>query len=88
MKLRKWEDLPQEMQNDEVRKYYEILKKKKASLMFKRIFGTIPVRKLFVAWLEDVSMPVIDCLGDEFLNYVKDGMKITVSLDGTVTVEE
>lgn len=38
-------------------------------------------------WLEDVSMPVIDSLGDEFLNYVKDGMKITVTPEGTVTVE-
>ena len=38
-------------------------------------------------WLEDVTMPVIDCLGDEFLNYVKDGMKITVKEDGTVIVE-
>ena len=38
-------------------------------------------------WLDGVSMPVIDCLGDEFLNYVKDGMKITVSEDGTVTAE-
>ena len=38
-------------------------------------------------WLEDVSMPVIDSLGDEFLDYVRDGMKITVTPEGTVTVE-
>ncbi len=38
-------------------------------------------------WLDDVSMPVIDCLGDEFLEYVKDGMTITVKEDGTVVVE-
>jgi len=38
-------------------------------------------------WLEDVSMPVVDRLGDEFLSYVKDGMTITVAEDGTVTVE-
>ena len=38
-------------------------------------------------WLEDVSMPVIDSLGDEFLDYVKDGMTVTVSEDGTVTVK-
>ena len=31
-------------------------------------------------------MPVVDCLGDEFLNYVKDGMTITVEEDGTVVV--
>ena len=38
-------------------------------------------------WVDKVSMPVIDCLGDEFLNYVKDGMKITVKEDGVVVVE-
>ncbi len=38
-------------------------------------------------WVEKVTMPVIDCLGDEFLEYVKDGMKITVEADGTVVVE-
>lgn len=38
-------------------------------------------------WVDGVTMPVIDSLGDEFINYVKDGMKITVDNDGTVTVE-
>ena len=40
-------------------------------------------------WLEgdNVKMPVIDSLGEEFLNYVKDGMKITVKADGVVEVE-
>ena len=37
-------------------------------------------------WLPDVKMPVIDSLGDEFLNYVKDGMTVTVKEDGTVCV--
>ena len=38
-------------------------------------------------WLDGAKMPVIDCLGDEFLDYVKDGMTITVGADGTVIVE-
>ncbi len=38
-------------------------------------------------WLDNVKMPVIDSLGDEFLSYVKDGMKITVNSDGSVDVE-
>ena len=38
-------------------------------------------------WLEDVSMPVVDSLGEDFLAYVKDGMNITVQEDGTVTVD-
>ena len=38
MKLRKWEDLPQEMQLPEVRRYYDILAKKCSMLIVKRVF--------------------------------------------------
>ena len=38
MMLCKWENLPPEMQTEEVRKYYDVLKKKKLSLFFKRVF--------------------------------------------------
>lgn len=38
-------------------------------------------------WLDEVSMPVVDCLGEEFLAYVKNDMMITVKQDGTVIVE-
>ena len=38
-------------------------------------------------WLDDVSMPVVDSLGEDFLAYVKDDMTITVQEDGTVSVE-
>ena len=38
-------------------------------------------------WVDGVTMPVIDCLGDEFLDYVKDDMTVTVEADGTVCVE-
>ena len=38
-------------------------------------------------WLDNISMPVVDCLGDEFLEYVKDGMTITIKEDGVVVVE-
>lgn len=38
MILKKWEQLPLEMQTEEVRKYYDILKKKQISLFFKRVF--------------------------------------------------
>ena len=39
-------------------------------------------------WLNDekAKMVVVDSLGDEFLNYAKDGMSITVKEDGTVEV--
>ena len=35
----------------------------------------------------DSKMPVIDSLGEEFLDYVETGMSVTVAEDGTVTVE-
>ena len=38
-------------------------------------------------WLEDVSMPVIDSLGAEFLDYVKNDMEIRVLDGGIVEVE-
>lgn len=41
MLLKKWEQLPYEMQLVEVRKYYDILKKKQISLAFKRVFDVI-----------------------------------------------
>ena len=36
---------------------------------------------------EHSKMPVIDGLGQEFLDYVKTGMTVTVGEDGVVTVE-
>ena len=38
-------------------------------------------------WVDGITMPVIDSLGDEFLAYVKDGMKISVKANGIVEVE-
>ena len=40
-------------------------------------------------WLkgEHTKMPVIDSLGEEFLEYVKDGMTVTVKADGVVEVD-
>lgn len=38
-------------------------------------------------WLDNEKMPVVDSLGDEFLEYVKDGMKISVKDGGIIEVE-
>ena len=38
-------------------------------------------------WLNDVKMPVIDSLGEDFLDYVKDGMTVSVKDGGIVEVE-
>ena len=41
MKIIEWEQLPPEMQTEEVRKYYDIIKQKKVSLFFKRVFDLV-----------------------------------------------
>ena len=41
MKIVDWEQLPLEFQTEEVRKYYDILKKKKISLFFKRVLDIV-----------------------------------------------
>ena len=65
------------------------MKRQPACMLFSNHIDSLAAAGAVLAdvWLEDVSMPVVDRLGDEFLSYVKDGMTITVAEDGTVTVE-
>ena len=46
--MRKWNDLPREMQVEPVKKYYEILRHRKGSLIAKRIFDVIVASILIV----------------------------------------
>jgi len=46
--LRKWEDLPDNMKNDSVREYYDILYKKRFNLFVKRIFDIVVVLLTFI----------------------------------------
>lgn len=41
MLLKKWEKLPAEMQTEQVREYYDVLRKKRTSLFFKRMFDIV-----------------------------------------------
>ena len=41
MKILKWDQLPPEMQTEEVRHYYDILKEKSLGLFFKRVFDIV-----------------------------------------------
>jgi lipopolysaccharide/colanic/teichoic acid biosynthesis glycosyltransferase len=41
MLLKKWDDLPENMKNESVRYYYELLYKKRSSLLAKRIFDIV-----------------------------------------------
>ena len=65
------------------------MKRQPACLLFSKPIDSLAAAGAVLAdvWLDDVTMPVIDSLGDDFLNYVKDGMKITIEDDGVITVE-
>lgn len=64
------------------------LGKQPACMLFSKPIDPLAASGAILAanWTE-AKMPVIDGLGEEFLNYVKDEMTITVDIDGRVTVE-
>ena len=53
--LKKWEDIPVEMQIEEVRPYYKSLKKKSASLVLKRVFDIFMALALIIV----LSIPML-----------------------------
>ena len=65
------------------------MKRQPACMLFSEPIDSLAAAGAVLAdvWLPDVSMPVVDSLGKEFLAYVKDDMKITVLEDGQVEVE-
>ena len=65
------------------------MKRQPACMLFANHIDSLAAAGAILAdvWLDDVTMPVVDCLGDEFLSYVKDGMTITVKEDGVVCVD-
>lgn len=67
--LKKWESLPKELQNESIRPYYEILKKRKVSFVLKRAIDIIcsivliiilsPILIFFAIWIKlDSKGPV------------------------------
>lgn len=65
------------------------MKRQPACLLFANHIYSLAAAGAVLAevWIDDITMPVVDCLGDEFLDYVKTGMKVTVKEDGTVIVD-
>ena len=65
------------------------MKRQPACMLFSEPIDSLAAAGAVLAdvWLDDVTMPVIDSLGEDFLNYVKDDMTVTVKEDGTVVVE-
>lgn len=66
------------------------LKRQPACMFFSEPIDSLAAAGAILSdiWLNDVNMPVIDSLGEEFLNYVKDDMNITVEENGIVKVED
>ena len=66
------------------------MKRQPACMLFSEPIDSLAAAGAVLAdvWLEDVTMPVIDSLGEAFLDYVRDDMTITVKEDGMVIVEE
>lgn len=65
------------------------MEKNPACMLFSNQIDSLAAAGAVLAdvWVDGVSMPVVDSLGDEFLDYVKDGMKITIKPNGVVEVE-
>ncbi len=65
------------------------MKRQPACMLFSKPIDSLAAAGSILAsvWLEDVKMPVVDSLGDEFLDYVKHGMTISVKDGGIVCVE-
>ncbi len=69
MLLKKWADIPEFMKNDEVKRYYDMLSKKRCSLFVKRLFDIImsfllcillsPVLLIIAIWIKiDSNGPI------------------------------
>ncbi len=65
------------------------MERQPACMLFSKPIDSLAAAGSILAsvWLPEVQMPVVDSLGDEFLEYVQDGMTVTIAEDGTVTVE-
>ena len=65
------------------------MERQPACMLFSKPIDSLAAAGSILAsvWLDGISMPVVDSLGDEFLAYVQHGMTITVKENGLVEVE-
>ena len=65
------------------------MERQPACMLFSKPIDSLAAAGAILAsvWLEGSQMPVVDSLGDEFLEYVKDGMTVTIKEDGLVCVD-
>ncbi len=63
--------------------------KQPACLLFsKHIDSLAAAGAILAAYWTDVNMPVVDMLGDEFLDTVKDGMTVEIKDNGVVEISD
>ena len=60
-----------------------------ACMLFSKPIDSLAAAGAILAdvWVDGASMPVVDSLGDDFLEYVKDGMTVTVKDGGIVEID-
>jgi predicted aconitase with swiveling domain len=65
------------------------MERQPACMLFSKPIDSLAAAGSILAsvWLEGVQMPVVDCLGDDFLDAVKTGDQIEVKEDGTVIIK-
>lgn len=65
------------------------MERQPACMLFSKPIDSLAAAGSILAsvWLDGISMPVVDSLGDAFLEYVQHGMTITVKENGLVVVE-
>ena len=75
MQLREWEDLPVEMRTEKVRRYYRILKRKRGSLIYKRMFDIVASLTMAILLLPVFAvisvLIVLDSAGGVFYRQVR-----------------
>ena len=81
MSLKRWDDLPEFMKNEEVRYYYNNLKEKKLQLILKRVFDILcsvlmliilsPVLLIFAVWIKIDSKGPVFYRQDRITRYGK-----------------
>ena len=65
------------------------MQRQPACMLFSKPIDSLAAAGSILAsvWLDGISMPVVDSLGDEFLDYVQHGMTVTIKDGGIVCVE-
>ena len=66
------------------------MKRQPACMLFSEPIDSLAAAGAVLAdvWLEEVTMPVVDSLGEEFLNYVKDDMTVVIKENGVVEIND